>query len=96
MTRGDLDERADRQNTDDLAVVQRAHLGDKADIVDHLLCGIACCGINCGDEYIAVVVDIDLCAGIRADLLNGLAAGADNLANLIHGNLHGDHLRGEF
>ena len=37
MARSDLDERADGQDADDLAVVQLADLGDKADVVHHLL-----------------------------------------------------------
>ena len=93
MARSDLDERADRQDADDLAVVQGADLGDEADVVDHLLGGVARSGIDRSDEDVAVVVDVDLGAGVGTDLLDGLAAGADDLTDLLNGDLHGDHLR---
>ena len=93
VARGDLNERADRQDADDLAVVQGADLGDEADVVDHLLGGVARSGIDRSDEDVAVVVDVDLGAGVGADLLDGLAAGADDLTDLLDGDLHGDHLR---
>ena len=92
VTRSDLDERADREDADDLAVVQRADLGNEADVVDHLLGSVARCTVDRSDEDVAVVVDVDLCAGIGADLLDGLAAGADDLADLVDGDDHGDHL----
>ena len=36
----------------------------------------------------AVVLDVDLGAGVGTDLLDHLAAGADDLADLVHVDLH--------
>ena len=45
------------------------------------------------DEYVAVVVDIDLNVEVSAELLDNLAALADNLADLVNRYLGVDHLR---
>ncbi|SCI52688.1 Uncharacterised protein [uncultured Flavonifractor sp.] len=42
----------------------------------------------------AVVVDVHSGAGLSADLLDHAAALADDLADLVHVDLHGDHLGG--
>ena len=62
--RSDLDERADRRDADDLAVVHRRRPGNKADIVDHLLGSVAGCRIDGGNKDIAFVIDVDLGAGV--------------------------------
>ena len=87
-----LDKRADGQDADDLAVVQLADLRHEADIVDHLLGGVAGGGVGRRDVDGAVVVDVDLCAGFCHDLLDHGAALADDLADLVHVDLHGEHL----
>ena len=90
VTGSNLNECADGQDADDLAVVQLANLGDEADVVDHLLGSVSSSGVDSGDEDGAIVLDVNLGAGVSADLLNGLAAGTDNLADLVHRNLqHG-------
>src|SRR5947208_2412239 len=42
-----------------------------------------------GDLHVAVVVDIDLGAGLLDDFTDHLAAGADHFADLVGGNLEG-------
>ena len=81
VARSDLDERADRQDADDLAVVQGADLGDEADVVDHLLGGVARSGIDGGNKDIAFVIDVDLGAGVGTDLLDGLAVSLERRAD---------------
>ena len=85
LARSQLDERADGQDADDLAVVQLADLRHEADILDHLLGGAHRFVIDRGDEDGAVILNIDLGAGIGANLLDGLAAGADDLTDLLEG-----------
>ena len=88
----ELHECADGQDADDLAVIQLADLGNEADVVDHLLGHIAggCVGRSNVDR--AVVVNVDLRAGLSNNLLDHGAALADDLADLVHVDLHGEHL----
>ena len=51
-------------------------------------------GVGGGDVDGAVVLDVDLGAGLGGDLLDDGAALADDLADLVGVDLHGDHLGG--
>ena len=92
LARGDLHEGAKLHQAHDAAVVQLADLGDKHDVVDALLRGVAGGGVGGGDVDGAVVVNVDLRAGVGDDLLNDGAALADDLADAVGIDLHGDHL----
>ena len=61
------------------AVVQLANLGDKHDVVNALLGGVAGGGVGCGDVDGAVIVNVDLGAGIGHDLLDDRTALAEQL-----------------
>ena len=95
LARSQLDPGAEvAADVGDLAVVQLADLGLKDDVLDGLARGAAGLDVLGRDEDGAVVLDVDLAAGVGADLLDDLAAGADDLADLVGVDLHLDHLRG--
>ena len=79
----EVHEGAEIDDLDDLAGVDHAELrlgDDAADPVDRRLRGI---GVDRGDLDRAVIVDVDLGAGRLDDLADDLAAGADDLADLV-------------
>ena len=81
--REDLDEGAELGEALDDAQVVLAHLGlgrEALDDVDGLLDGDA---VGRRDEDRAVVLDLDGDARLRRDAADGLAAGADDLADLV-------------
>ena len=92
LARGDLDERAELHQAHDAAIVELADLGHEDDIVDALLRSVARGGVGGGDVDGAVVVDVDLGAGIGNDLLDDAAALTDDLADALGVDVHGDHL----
>ena len=67
---GQLHEGAEGHQAHDAAIVQRADLGDEHDVVDALLRDGAALRVGGGDVDGAVVVDVDLRAGVGDDLLN--------------------------
>ena len=90
----DLDERAEFLDRDDLPGVDAADFdlgGHGLDDVAAFLCGGA---VDAGDEDGAVVLDIDLAAGLFLDTLDVLPAGADQLADLFGVDLDGEEARG--
>ena len=82
MAGSNLNECADGQDSYDLAVVQLADFGNEADVVNDLLSSVSSSGVNSGDEDGAIILDVNLGTGVSADLLDGLAAGTDDLADL--------------
>src|SRR5699024_9724236 len=93
LARGQLDEGADGDDADDLAVVEVADFGLEDDVLDGLARGAAGLDVLGGDVDVAGVLDVDLAAGVGADLLDDLAAGADDLADLVRVYRRLDHLR---
>src|SRR5262249_547183 len=90
----DLDERAELLDALDLADVDPVELGlatDVLDDLDRLLGGIA---RRREDRHLAVVLDVDLCAGLLLDAADDLAAGTDDLADLFGPDLDRDDPRG--
>ena len=82
-------------NADDLAGephpgLRHDRVRDHLDHLTRLLGAVAALG---RDEDAAVVLDIDLGAGFGLDLVDLLALGADDLADLLDGHLHRDDLR---
>ena len=80
---GELDERAERGRLDDLALERVADLdllGHRADPVDQ---GVALLAGLRVDEDVAVVVDVDLRVELLAQAADGLAALADEQADLV-------------
>ena len=81
-----LDDRADE------AFADLRHLR-VSDLVDHLarsFSGFASSGSNVDG---AVIFDRQICAGVFLDLVDHLALRANDLTDLIHGNLDGDDAR---
>src|SRR6266700_6541801 len=88
-----LDEGAERHDPDDLAAVDAAHLdlvGQALDPVDRAPRAVL---VGRGDEDLAVVLDVDLGAGLLDDLADHLAARADHVADLVGVDLDGRDAR---
>ena len=79
----ELDLCADGQDIDDLAEDNIADLDIADDAVNNLLCLLRRLCIGAGNEYSAVILNINFNARLCDNAVDGLAAGADNLANLI-------------
>src|SRR5206468_11480304 len=71
-----------------LAGVDPANLGLGSDAADPLASGLDLRQVGRADLDHAFVVDVDLRAGRRDDLADDLAAGADDFADLVLGDLH--------
>src|SRR6185436_15076910 len=87
----DLDEGAERLDAAHRAGVGLAHLGHLGEALDDLL-GAVGGGAGRGvDLDLAVVLDLDLAAGLVDDAADGLATGADDVADLVDRDL--DHVQ---
>src|SRR5207248_6691984 len=78
-----LDKGAERHDADDLSLVDPAHLdlvGQALDPVDRLLAAFL---VDRGDEDAAVVLDVDLRAGLLGDPADHRAPLADDVADLV-------------
>src|SRR5688572_24106387 len=93
---GELDERAERGGLDDLRrgeLVADLHLlGHRPDAVDE---GVALGAGLRVDEHVALVVDVDLRVELVAEAADGLAALADEQADLVGVDLDRRDARGE-
>src|SRR5215207_7429691 len=91
---GELDERAERRRLDDLAgerVADLDLLGHRADALGECLAHLPIGGV---DEHLAVVVDVDLGVVLILQAADGLAALADEQADLVRADLDADDARG--
>src|SRR5207237_9626250 len=80
---------AEVDDVDDLAVVDLADLGLLDDAGDPLAGRLDLREVRRADLDHALVVDVDLGAGGGDDLADDLAAGADDVPDLVLGALHG-------
>ena len=71
-----------------------AHLGLFHDAQDHGLGGLAGRAVDGGDVDGAVLLDVDGRAGLLLDAAHDLAAGADDVADLVDGDVDGLDARG--
>src|SRR5439155_1102810 len=78
-----LDERADAHDPRDLAVVDLADLRLLGHSHDHRLGPLATVGLRAGNADRSVVLELDRGARLRLDRADHLAAGADDLADLV-------------
>ena len=85
----DFHERAEIRQAHDLAEVGLADFGGGGDVADHLQRRFGRSAVGGEDVHFAVVHDVDLDAGGFDDGANLLAAGTDQVANLVGGN--GEH-----
>ena len=88
-----LDEGAEGLDAHNAAEVLLAHLGHLDDGLDAST-GLLAAGIAGADEDGAVLLDVDGGAGVLLDGADGLAARADDLANLVGRDVDGDDVRG--
>ena len=89
----ELDKRAELHEPGDSSL---EHLADRkvaGDAVDDLHCLLSGFLVGSGDVDLAGLFDVDLHAGNFDDLVDRLAAAADNVADLVSRNLHREHLR---
>ena len=87
-----LHERAEVHQSGDNALEDLAGLGILGDDLDNAVSLLALLDVNTADENLAVIVDVDLDLAVSGNLLNDLAAAADNLPDLVHRNGEGEHL----
>src|SRR5262249_33575638 len=87
------DEGAELGGLQDRALVALADLGQPRvhDLLDHVDGLLGPRALARADEHTAVVLDVDVGPGHRADLVDALALGADDLADLVHRDLDHDH-----
>ncbi len=91
----DLHEGAKLGQANDLAQISLAYFGNGREVVDHLngfLRGRAIAGSNVD---FAGIVHVDLDAGLVDDAANHLAAGANQVADLVRRNVQGVNARSE-
>ena len=85
----DFDERAEIGDTYDFAEIRLAHFGNGRDVAHHLQRAVGGIAVGGEDVHCSVVRDVDLDAGLVDDSLDHLAAGSDQLTDLIGRNLGG-------
>ena len=92
--RQDLDEGAEVLDRGDPALVDLADLHLLGQRLDLGLGGLGAGGVQVRNVNGAVVLDVDLGAGRLLDALDGLAARADQQADLLRVDLDGEQPRG--
>ena len=85
----ELDEGTEGLDADNAAQVLLAHLGDLDDGLD-AGGGVLGSTIGAGDEDVTVLLDVNRGARVILDATDDLAAGADDVANLVSRDLDGD------
>ncbi len=85
----EVHEGAELHHLDDGAVIDLADFRIGRDRLDPLDRGLHRLAVGGGDLHGAVVLDVDLGAGLLDDLADHLAAGADHFADLVGGDLEG-------
>ena len=88
-----LDEGAEFLDADDNAFQDLAFFKFRCDDLDHALGFVHALLLTAADGDAAVVIDVDLDTGALDDLVDGLAALADNIADLLGIDLHEVDLR---
>ena len=77
----------------DLAVIERAGLRIVDNGVDNCDGALAVVEIQAGNIHMPILLDIHFDVALGADFLDNLAARANDLADFIHRNDDGEHLR---
>src|SRR5690606_4522033 len=95
LARQDGHERTEVHDLGDLALVDPARLHVRGDLLDTGLGGLAGGTVDRGDGDGAIVLDIDLGAGLLGDGLDHRTALADHFADLVGVDLDGDQARRE-
>ena len=93
LARGNLHKRAEVHDSRHAAAVIGARLRVVDDGIDDVHSAAALFNVYARNIAVAVILDIDGNVALGADLLNDLAAGADDLADLIDRHDGGQHLR---
>ena len=87
-----LHKSAEVHDAHDLARVHLANLDVLRDALDDAARLVGSFRVGGGDEHAAVVLDVNLHAGFGNNLVDHLAAGSDNLANLLRIDGEADNL----
>src|SRR5579859_1294363 len=95
-TRKDFHEGAEFRKTNNFAEIGLAYFGNSGKIADHLQSFGSSLLVIGGDVDLAGVIHINFDAGCINDAADHLAAGANEIADLIHWNLQGVNTRGMF
>src|SRR6266540_736864 len=90
----DLDEGAELLDALHLAQVDTVQLRLAADVLDDVHCHLRRVAAGGEDRDLAVVLHVDLGAGLLLDAADHLAAGPDDLADLLGPDLDGNEARG--
>ena len=89
----DLNESTEAHETGDDTLVDGADLRIVGDGLDHEQSSLCVLDVLAGDEYVTVIVDVDLAFALGLDLLDDLALLADDVTDLLRIDLGGEHLR---
>ena len=87
----DLNKSTEFHKAGDSPCIDLANLNFPHDVLDHLAGFFHAFRICRSDEDIPVLMDIDIHAGLVDDLLDHLAAGTNDLTDLVHLDLNGLH-----
>src|SRR5690348_1211742 len=90
----DLDESAEAHDPGDLAEIQTADLNLAGDAFDHVDRSLGLLAVDGSDLDGAVVLDVDLGAGVFLDLADRGTTLADDVADLLRVDLDRDDARG--
>ena len=96
LLRSKFNERANRNDSGDNTFVNLTYNRLKDYRFNHCTSSFKRSLVHAGNEYGAVLFDIDLSACICNDLLDNASLLTDNVGDLINGNLHCYHLRSIF
>ena len=90
LARQEFHKCAELQETCDTSRIDLANLNLAHDVLNHLAGAIHCLHIRGRDEDISILMNIDIDARFINDLTDDLAAGSNDIADLI--NVNGDDL----
>ena len=79
-----LNKRAEAHKACNDSLVNSAYLGAVSYCIDNEDCLLCIVKVNRGNKYLTVLAHVNLAVALGANLLDGLAAGADDLADLVH------------
>ena len=79
-----------------LALVNGADFGVICNGFNNHKCALCIITVNCGNKYLAVIIDVDFAVAVGLNLLNNLAARTDNLTDFVGMNGGLKHFRSIF
>src|SRR5664280_965834 len=95
LARSDLDKSTKIAQLGDLAHIDLAHNYIFGNRIDRVHGNLPLGSVWCSHEYRAIILDIDVTPSVGNNLLDDLAAGADESADLVSGNMHREDARSQ-